>query len=137
MKFVLLPLAKPTSAKITFAMLAARSQDASPPTPDEIFLTVMQGGRVFVAHAPVRRKFVPVLGCAEARRKQEKAADDAYAADEAAGKTDDKPFNRYAAMREDAEVQFLRCFAGQATKQAAFADAVKQAQALLESLPLR
>ena len=51
-KYVELPVAKPAKAKLAFAMLVARSQDLGPRTPDELIVTVVRGGRVFVVSAP-------------------------------------------------------------------------------------
>jgi hypothetical protein len=142
MKFAQLPLAKPADATVAFAMLAARSQDESPPVPDEIFVTVIRGGRLqsdllYVADAPVGRKFAAIPACTEVRHKQQKVADGAYAAYQAGGNKDDKLFDRYTALREEADTVFRRCFAEQASRQPAFAAAVKQAQSLLDSLPSR
>jgi hypothetical protein len=137
MRYAELPLAKRANARIAFAMLAARSQDNSPPVPDEIFVTTMQGGRLFVANAPLRGRFVAIRACDEVRRRQERLADEAYAVYQAGGNKDEKQFDRSTALREQADTLFLRCFAREAPKQAAFAGAVKQAQALLDSLPAR
>jgi hypothetical protein len=137
MRFAELPLARPATAKFLFAMLAARSQDEAPRAPDEIFVTVMQGGRLFVASAPVRRKFAAVPACDAIRRRQLKAAEAAYDAYAAGGLKDEKQFDRSTSLRRQADTLFLRCFSGEAAKQPAFAAATKQAQSLLESLPLR
>lgn len=135
MKFAQLPLAPPAGATVAFAMLAARSQDQAPPVPDEIFVTVMRGGRLYVANAPVGRKFAAVAACTEVRRRQEKAADAALAAYTAGKSKDEKLLDRSTALREEADAVFLRCFAKEAARQPAFAAAVKQAQGLLDSLP--
>ncbi len=135
MKFALIPLRPPARAAFAFAMLAARSQDNSPPAPDEIFVTLLRGGRLYVADAPVQRKFDLIAQCDQVRRAQEKKADDIDAAYRAGGSKDDKLFDQYTAARAAADTLFLGCYAERAPKQSAFAPAVAQAQALLDSLP--
>jgi hypothetical protein len=137
MKYAQVPLRAPARASFSFAMLAARSQDDSPPAPGEIFVTLVQAGRVTVANAPVARPFAQIPYCNQLRIDQEKKADAVYAVYEKGEKKDEKLFDRYTAARAAADTLFLRCYAKRATRQPAFAAAVKQAQALLESLPVR
>lgn len=137
MSFAQIPVRKPVNAKVTFAMLAARSQDNSPPTPDEIYVALVQSGRVFVANAPVQHKFDQVPACDDVRRNQEKGADDAYALYLAGDKKDEKLLDQYTELRQEADTLFLRCFAEHAPTQEAFAVAVIQTQSLLDDLPLR
>lgn len=137
MKFARLPVGKPANATFTFAMLAARSQDNSPPTPDEIFVAVVQGVRIYIADAPVERKFAEIPACNQIRKDQETKADAVYAVYEKAEKKDEKLSDQSTAAREEADTLFLRCYAERAANQPAFAQAVTQAQSLLERLPLR
>jgi hypothetical protein len=137
MQFTKLPLRAPAKTTFLFAMLAARSQDASPAAPDEIFVTLVQGGRVFVANTPLEKKFAAVPACDQVRQAQEKKADAMYERYEATERKDEKLFDQYTAAREEADTLFLRCYADAGLKQAAFAPAVKQAQAFLDTLPLR
>ncbi len=137
MAFGTIPLARPAGMKLVQAILAARSQSETPPTPEELFVAAIRDGRVFIANAPLKRKFGPVAVCDEVRRKQDKAAERAQAAYDAAGSPDKAAFDRVTAMRDRAETLFLSCFAREAVRQAAFPAAVEQAQALLERLPPR
>jgi hypothetical protein len=137
MKFTQIPVRAPSGATYTFAMLAARSQDDSPPAPDEIFVALVQGGRVYVAYTNVARKFATVPACDAVRQAQETKSDAIYTRYQAADPKDEKLFDQYTAARELADTLFLRCYAEKAGKQAAFAPALQQAQALLESLPLQ
>jgi hypothetical protein len=137
MNFAQIPVGKPANTKFVFAMLAARSQDNSPPTPDEIFVTVVQGGRVYVANTAVQRKFVAIAACDQIRHDQEKKSDDVYANYQASDPKDEKLFDQYTSARAAADTFFLRCYAEQGLKQPAFSPAIAQAQSLLDSLPLR
>ena len=130
MRFAPITLAKPATATFVYAMLAARSQDNSPPTPDEIFVALVQSGRVYVANSHLQTKFKQIPACDDVRKEQEKKA-------AAADKKDEKQIDASIAMHEQADVLFLKCFAARAAAQPAFAAASKQAQALLESLPSR
>ena len=137
MRFAPMTIAKPANATFVYAMLAARSQDDNPPTPDEIFVTVVQDGRIYLANAQVQEKFKQIPVCNDVRKEQGKKADNALAAYQAADKKDEKKMDEFSAMREQADVLFLRCFATRASGQPAYAAAIRQAQSLLERLPLR
>jgi len=137
MRFAELPVVRPAGAEIVDATLAGRSQDEPPNAPDEIFVTAVKGSRVFVAVAPVQGKFPRIPACDAARRKQQKAAEAAWTRYEAGGRTDAALGARVDDLREQAPRDFLDCFQREAGKQAAFAGAVQQAQALLERLPLK
>lgn len=137
MRFAPMTLAKPADAAFVYAMLAARSQDNSPPTPSEIFVTLVQGGRVYLANAQLQTKFKQIPACDDVRKEQEKKAEAAFAVYQATDKKDEREFDAYSAMREQADALFLKCFAARAAGQPAFAAASQQAQSLLERLAVR
>jgi hypothetical protein len=136
-KYLELPLAKPVKATFAFAMLAARSQDIGPRTPDELIASVVQGGRVFVVSAPANVKVDPMPACQEIWRESErKTAElrEAYAASEP---RDDRLFEQSKRTEEEGDAAFRRCFAQRAKGQSFFAALTKQAQALVDGLPSR
>jgi hypothetical protein len=136
-KYVELPVAKPVKARFAFAMLAARSQDIGPRTPDELIASVVQGGRVFVVSAPANVKIDPMPVCQEIWRESErKTAElrEAYAASEP---RDDRLFEQSVRMEEGGDAAFRRCFAQRAKEQGFFAVLTKQVQALVDGLPSR
>lgn len=61
-----LPVTKPQGASLAFAMLAARTQDQSPPAPDRMFVTLVQGGRVSIAEVRLAGTIEAVPACAKA-----------------------------------------------------------------------
>jgi hypothetical protein len=63
-KFAELRVAKPATATFAFAMLNARTQ-GGPAKPDELVVSVVQGGRIFVISAPAGVKIAPIPGCRE------------------------------------------------------------------------
>ena len=130
-RFAELPIRKPAGAAFAFAMLAARTQDRAPDKADEIFVAVAQGGKVFVANTKEFNAIGPIPACAGGRSGGKKAG---KAAPDDGG--DDKPPGD-AALKGNAETEFLRCFAEQAAQQPGFAAAVQAAQALIDRLPAR
>ena len=78
-KFNELPIAKPASTTLAHAMLAARTQDAIPEAANEVFVSALANGKVYVAYGSIRPK-VEVPAClaikADYDKKADKAADD-------------------------------------------------------------
>ena len=128
-RFADLPIRAPANAAFAYAMLASRTQDQIPSKADEIFVTLGQGGRVFVAYSKDFHAVGPIPAC-EALRKDlaEKAADAAQHP-----QTNQDPD----ALSAESDAAFLRCFAEKAPQLPAFAAAVDAAQALIVRLPSR
>jgi len=132
LKFAEVPLgaaaAKPAQDP-AYAMLAGRTQDQTPYNADEVFVAAIKGGRAFVGFAPVEPAFeVPV--CRAAREAAEQKAKAASEAAYANGGPDEAAAKRATALDQKTDADFRSCFARMASKQAAFADVVKRAQAL-------
>jgi hypothetical protein len=107
-KFSLLPIAKPAGAAFAYAMLAGRTQSEIPDAADEVIVAAIANGKVYVAEGSIAPK-VKVAACI-ARKKVEPM--------------DEK-------VRENSEAAYARCFSQRAPREASFAAAIKQAQALL------
>jgi hypothetical protein len=124
-----LPIAKPASASFAFAMLAARTQDAIPDAADEVFASALANGKVYVAYGKIRPK-VQVPACLAIKagydKKAEKAADDLQS-----NRIDRKAYDKLGDLRQQGEVAYKRCFTQRAPQQASFAEATRQAEALL------
>jgi hypothetical protein len=133
-RFAELPIRKPANARFAFAMLAARSQSETPATADEIFVAVAQGGRVVIAYTKEFDPVGPIASCdavrAELVKQSEAAAAEQGLDERARAKKADT-------LSARSEAEFLVCFAQRAPSQAAFAGAVKAAQALADRLPTR
>jgi hypothetical protein len=136
-KYAELPLARPAQAKFAFAMLAARSQDLGPRAPDELIVSVVKDGRVFVVTAPANAKVDPVPGCERIWRDASRNAAKAHEAYVASGLKDEKLFEQSTRIEEEGDVAFRRCFAQQAKGRSFVVSLTKQAQGLVDSLPSR
>jgi hypothetical protein len=126
-----LPVAKPASATLTYGFLAGRTQDSFPDTADEVFVAARAGGKMYLAYGEIGPA-VQVAACTAIRTDYSKKAD------EAAEKLERKQITRKAYdklgdLRQQGEDAFKRCFTERAPQQPAFAEATKQAQALLEA----
>jgi hypothetical protein len=132
-----LPVAKPPNAKFAFAMLVARSQDIGPRNPDELIVSVVQGGRVFVVSAPANAKVASMPACQKIwEQAQQKAAaiQQAYIGSEL---KNDKLSEQRERIEQEGDAAFHRCFAQRAITQGFFAGLTRQAQALVDRLPSR
>jgi hypothetical protein len=113
-KYAELPIRKPASASIAFAMLSVRAQDIGPWDADEVVVSVMQGGKLYVVRVPAAAKVGPIPPCVELWNKALRKAET---------NPDDK-------IRDEGDAAFHRCFAERAPQEKGFPDLVRQAQAM-------
>ena len=109
-KFSPLPITKPAGATFAFAMLAGRTQSEIPDSADEVIVAAVANGKVYVAEGSIEPR-VRIAACLANKNAKPQDAD----------------------RRQRSEVAFARCFAQRAPREASFAQATKQAQALLAS----
>ncbi|WP_159008759.1 hypothetical protein [Bradyrhizobium sp. S69] len=105
--FSLLPMAKPDSATFSYGILAGRTQSDIPDAADQVFVSALTDGKVYIAYGAID-PVVKISECSAIR------ADD--------NKRD---------LRQQSEDAFMRCFTKRAPQQPSFAEATRQAQALL------
>lgn len=115
--FNFLPIKKPTSATFTYGFLAARSQSDIPDAADEVFVAALAKGKVYIAYGSIAPK-VEVASCLAIRAGYNKRAEDA----------DEK---LQFGLHQRGEDAYKRCFTQRAPQQPSFAEAARQAQALL------
>jgi hypothetical protein len=89
-------------------MLAGRTQSEIPDAADEVIVAAIANGKVYVAEGSIEPK-VRVAACI-ARKKAEPMDEN---------------------VRQNSEAAYARCFAQRAPREASFAQATRQAQALL------
>jgi hypothetical protein len=119
--FAEIPLAG--AQRPAFAMLAGRTQSEMPDAADEVIVAALKGERAFIAHAALERK-LSIAPCSRQRADAEAKAEQTQAGDPGAGD----------ALREQAEVEFQRCFAARAPQAPGFAATVLRAKALYERM---
>jgi hypothetical protein len=95
-KFNLLPVVKPASASFAYGFLAGRTQSDIPDAADQVFVSALANGKVYIAYGSIEPR-VKVAGCG--------------------------------AIQGDAAK--TRCFIQRAPREPTFAEATRQAQALL------
>jgi hypothetical protein len=124
-----LPLAKPASATFAYGFLAARTQSEIPDAADEVFVSALANGKVYLAYGSIAPK-VQIDSCKAMRTDYNKRAEDA---DEKLrlGEIDKKAHDRLGDLRQQGEDAYRRCFTQRAPRQPSFIEATKQAQALL------
>ena len=134
-KYVELPVAKPARAKFAFAMLIARAQALGPHRPDELIVATMQGGRVFLVSAQSNPKIIPMPLCQKIWQQSERKAVAAETARVASERKDDPHADQRDQIEEQGDAAYRECFAQQARGREFFFLLIRQAQALVYSLP--
>jgi hypothetical protein len=112
-----LPITKPASATFACGFLAGRTQDTIPDAADEVFVSALANGKVYIAYGSIEPN-VQIPACIATRAEYNKRAE---AGD--ARKSGD--------LRQQGEDAYKRCFTQRGAQQPSFTAATKQAQALL------
>jgi hypothetical protein len=124
-----LPIARPAAAVSAYAMLAGRTQSEIPDAADEVFVSAITKDRVYIAYGSIEPK-VKIEGCIAIRTGYYKRAEQGEE-DFRFKKIDKKAYDRLGNLRQLGEDAFKRCFTQRSPQQPSFAQATKQAQALL------
>jgi hypothetical protein len=127
-----LPVEKPPAASFAHAMLAGRTQDQLPDAADQVFVSAIANGKVYVAYGSIDPP-VQALDCLAIRddyiKKAEQAADDLQS-----GKIDRKAYDKLGDIRKKGDEAYKRCFTENAPQRPFFAEAARQAQRLLQAI---
>ena len=126
-----LPIAKPAVASFAYAMLAGRTQSDIPNAADNVFVSAIANGKVYIAYGSIDPK-VQVPACIAIRASYDKKAEQAED-DLRFEKIDRKAYEKLGNLRQKGEDEYKRCFTQNAPKQPSFAEATRQAQRLLSA----
>jgi hypothetical protein len=127
--FNALPIAKPPPATFAYGFLAARTQSEIPDAADEVFVSALANGKVYIAEASIEPE-VRIAACVAIRADYNKRAEEGED-DFRFKKIDKKAYDKLGNFRQQGEDAYKRCFTQRAPQQPSFAAATKQAQALL------
>jgi hypothetical protein len=131
------PVARPAWATFAFAVLDARTQDAAPPVPFEMIITVRRAERVFIVTAKTAVAAGPIAACEELHARLAAEAQAATDADQAADAKDAALHEKAEQLARKADRAYPDCFATQARGAEFFPALVKQAQGLIDALPAK
>lgn len=98
------------------------AQDFGPWKPNEILVSVLQGGRVYIVTSQAKTVVPSIAACDAIWKAAEKKSADAKNFDD---------------VRKQGDADFHRCFAERAKTMPFFAKLTAEAQTLLETLPLK
>jgi hypothetical protein len=124
-----LPIAKPASATFAYGFLAGRTQSEIPDAADEVFVSALANGKVYIAYGSIAPK-LEVASCLAIRAGYNKKAEDADNKLRS-NEIDRKAYDKLGDFRQQGEDAYKRCFTQRAPQQPSFAEATKQAHALL------
>jgi hypothetical protein len=124
-----LPIAKPQEAVLANAMLAGRTQDATPEAADEVFVSAVTTDRVYIVYGSIEPpvKIEACLAILADYNKRAAQSDDDFRFK----KIDKKAYDKLGNLRQRGEDEYMRCFTQRAPQQPSFGEATKQAQGLL------
>jgi len=119
-QFAEIPVTKPERASVAHAVLALRAQDVGPFLPDEVFVSVVRDGRVFIAGAPAAVAIKRIPECQEiwdtVRKKPEAASLE---------------------LEEQTDAAYRRCYGERLPRTAGFARLAAQANEIVAKLPAK
>jgi hypothetical protein len=127
--FNFLPMVKPANANFAYGILAGRTQSEVPDAADEVFVSALADGKVYVAYGSIDPE-VKIAECIAIRtgyNKRSATAED----DLRFNKISQKAYDKLGNLRQQGEDAFRRCFTRRAPQQPSFAAATRLAQALL------
>jgi hypothetical protein len=127
--FNLLPMVKPANATFAYGILAGRTQSEVPDAADEVFVSALADGKVYVAYGSIDPE-VKIAECIAIRTGYNKRAETAED-DLRFNKIEEKAYDKLGNLRQQGEDAFRRCFTQRAPQQPSFAEATRQAQTLL------
>lgn len=137
-RFATIPIVGPTGAKFAWAMLATIDAGPDlPSTPDELYLALEKGGRVFIVTVRPTTAIKNIAACDAARAIDERKAEGNDAAmDKAIDnlKLRDRLKKLGDQIRAQARAAFLSCFDEKIKTTPEFEAARKQAAAIVEAL---
>jgi hypothetical protein len=128
--FATVPIRKPQGADAAVALLVEESQDQATFPPDELAVSVIKRGRVFIATVETT-KLAPITACAAVLKAFEAKAEATRNADVASRYG--KDVDAYARLENEGETAFQKCWARRVNSDPAFAVVTRQAQALADA----
>ena len=126
-----LPIARPAGASFVYGMLAGRTQSDIPNAADNVFVSAIANGKVYIAYGAIDPK-VQVPACIAIRASYDKKAEQAED-DLRFEKIGRRAYDKLGNLRQKGEDAYKRCFTQNAPKQPSFAQATRQAESLLSA----
>jgi hypothetical protein len=134
-KYAELPIKKPAAASLAFAMLGTTAQDIGPREPDEVTVSVLQGGKLTIVRVEASAKIGPFPPCQALWDKAMTKSQEEFERHQA--NPNARTPSRQASIEEEGDAAFHRCFAERAPPDKGFPDLVRQAQEIVDKLPAK
>ncbi len=134
-KFVEVPVTKPANADFVFAMLSGRAQDYGLDKPDELVVTEIRDGKIYIATVPPVGEIASFPACNKIWQdavKKSTALQEKYSASD---RKDEKLLNEGEKVQEEGYAASRRCFAEHAKKEKYYPALIKQAQEWIALMP--
>ncbi len=133
-RFADIPVNRP-KADFAYAMLDERTQDVALGPPNEMIISVVEDGRLFIVTAGVETPLHAIPACDKIWQDYDARAEKAATDYQNSDPQDEALFDKYLSLRDEGDTAFHKCFAEQAKDQDFYAPLVKEAQALVDRLP--
>lgn len=134
-KFADLAIKTPEGAGAARAMLDRRQQDDGPGAPDEIVVSLVRAGRVYIVTAPAQPRPPVIAACEHIWKEYEKRSMAAQERYSSSGLKDEDALKSSETLRTEGDRAFRACYGEKVRAAPVYAKLVDRAQALLEKLP--
>lgn len=134
-KFAELAIKPPEGAAFAQGMLDRRQQDDGPGAPDEIIVSLVRGGRVYIVTAPATPKPPVIAVCEKVWKDYLKKADAAQERYQQSGLKDEAASKEGETLRSDGDRAFRACYGEKIKASPVHATLLARAQKLLDTLP--
>lgn len=134
-RFAELAIKAPDGAEFARAMLDRRQQDDGPGAPDEIIVSAVRGGRVYIVIAPASPKPPVIAACETVWKDYLKKADAAQERYQASGLKDEAASTEGEKMRADGDRAFRACYGEKLGTAPIYQQLTARAQKLVDALP--
>lgn len=136
-KFVEVPVVKPANTDFVFAMLSGRAQDYGLEKPDELVVTEIRDGKIYIVTVPPVGEIAGFPACNKIWQDAVKKSSVLQEKYSASGMKDEKLLNDGEKAQEEGYAASRRCFAEHAKNEKYFSALIKQAQEWIELMPAK
>jgi hypothetical protein len=133
-KFAEIPLKKPANASAVYAMLSGRAQDTGLDKPDELIVTEIVNGKIYVVSVRPAGEIVTFPACDKIWQESVQKASEPQEKSSTSDETKELDIDAGEKIRDDGYNAYRVCFAEYAKKEQYFPALIKQAQEWIDRL---
>jgi hypothetical protein len=133
-QFAEIPVAKPANASAVYAMLSGRAQDNGLDKPDELIVTEIVSGKIYIVSVPPVGEIVTFPACDKIWQESLRKASELEEQSRASAGKEEQDSDASEKTRDDGYAAYRACFAEHAKGEKYFPALIKQAQEWVDQL---